>query len=190
MFARVGGPFPQSSPESLLTPWAWPKVPGQQLLANEKWELANSPASSHLRWDDTETCSSLSPRGPQWDQPRCSQWWPAHLGQSVSASFTYLSHFFTCLPEFSGITPQINHLPPILVWVLLQKRGTPGLPALSFPFRGPQGPLWIPLSYNPFCASVRNLSVFRHRHPAKWKLWPFFFVRKVMGIIYFSHFFS
>lgn len=137
-FAR-GGPSPQSLPEPLLTPWAWTDAPGQQLLANEKREPANSPASSHLRWDNAKTCSSLSPRGPQHDQPRCSQWWPAHLGQSVLAPFTYQSHFFTCLPEFSGITPKVNHLLPILFWVLLQKRGTPGLTALSFPFWGSPG---------------------------------------------------
>ena len=109
------------------------------------------------------------------------------LGQSLSASFTYRSHLPTHLPELSGITLQINHLPQSLSgWVLLPKRGTPGPPALPSDLESTQRPLWIPLSFN--LAAHRSLRVLRHHHADKRKLWTFFLVRKVMDIIYFSLF--
>ena len=198
VFVHVGGSLLQSPPspgslEPLLTGGGGPDVPGSLWPGSSSQQMRMGECQvRRLPHTSGGTTLRHAPLGPE-----------APVGLSLvssvaTCSFREVCVGFLCFPASLLHSPAgafWDHAPnKLLAWNpclgSASKRHTPGLPTPFFPscwHRGLCGPR-RPVTH--FGAALRSLGVFRHHHPEKWKSWTFFLIRKVMGMIYFSHLFS
>lgn len=169
MLARGGGPSPRvlpspGSPEPLLTAGGRPQGPGSVFPGSSSQPVRNG------------SCQILqlpgSPGGPAGRPvPLCAQV-PGGLAREPAVVTTQAGHFPASLPPWpSGAfwNPSPNKplaSKPCLGPASKERHVLASLSSLLPVFRAP-GPLWTPLSWNPFCVALRGLGVPRHHPPEK-----------------------